>query len=149
MTDVQDKAREAVDWFESATRGDTGKDEDRYIRTKDGTPEWVRDIVHAAHGSDFLPDDYRYKWTMEALEYIADADDPEDSSDFADQAVDEYTGARFAWLASNLQRASYVDDAIENLGRSDQGIIGDIGLGQYQEAGEVYGIVLDALERLS
>jgi len=145
MTNIQDKATEALTWFESARR-DENDPESAFTRTKDGAPEWVTDLVRDAHG-EFLPDDWRYDKIRDALEFIAESDDPEDSAEFADQAVDVYTSDRLAWLSSNLRRASYVDDARENLGATNS-IIDDIGLGQYQEAGEIYGSVLNSLESL-
>ena len=140
---IQEKASEALSWFETVRR-DENDPESAFTRTKDGTPEWVTELVHDAHG-DFLPDDWRYDKIRDALEFIAESNDPEDSAEFADQAVDVYTNDRLAWLSSNLRRASYVDDARENLGATNS-IIDDIGLGQYQEAGEIYGSVLNSLE---
>jgi len=141
---IQDKAREAYEWFETATRDDGSS----YVRTKDGRPEWVQDLVFTAHG-EFMPDDWRYRKIMEALEFIADNDDPEDTSyEFADGAVDVYTSARLAWLASNLNRASYCDEAIENgMVDAKAGVIEIIGAGQYEEAGEIFGLVLSELEK--
>jgi hypothetical protein len=148
-TTIQDRAREASEWFETATR-ESG---DEFLRLRDGRPEWVQDLVFAAHGAgEFMPDDYRYRYTFEALEAIAESDDPEDGAhEFADEAVDVYTGARLGWLASNLRRPSYCDTARdefgEQLGHSD--IVGIIGMGQYVEALEVYGEVLRALDDYS
>jgi hypothetical protein len=143
---LQETAREASGWFETATR----EDGSRFVRTKDGAPEWVKDLVHEAHG-DFLPDDWRYNVIQDALLWIADSDDPEDSAgEFADGAVDVYTGARLAWLASNLTRPGYVDEAREEFGAdTDSDITEQIGLGQYMEASEVYGLVLQALETVT
>ncbi len=60
-------AAEAGSWFEVAYRGDTGKDEDRYTRCKDGAPSWVSpDLCQAAHG-DMFPDDWRYQAIESAL----------------------------------------------------------------------------------
>jgi hypothetical protein len=143
-TTIQDKARDAAQWFESVRR-DESDENSSYVRLKEHAPDWVKEIVYTAHG-DFLPDDWRYDKIQDALEYISDSDDPEDSAEFADNAVDVYTGARFAWLSSNLNRAGYVDEGVENFGHSDQGIVGEIGLGQYEEAGEIYGLVLRALD---
>lgn len=150
-TSIKEFAAEAYACFESAVRDDDEPDTTYFVRLKDGSPEWVRDLVHAAHGDDFLPDDYRYKWTMEACEFIADADDPEDAgSDFADLAVNVYTSDRLQWLASNLQRPGYCDEAMREYGSTEvgafSGIVDLIGLGQYAEAYEVYGLVLRALE---
>jgi hypothetical protein len=141
---IQDKAREAYEWFEIATRDD----ERSYVRTKDGRPEWVQDLVFAAHG-EFMPEDWRYQKIMEALGFIADSDDPEDTSyEFAGGAVDVYTSARLAWLASNLNRASYCDEAIENgMVDGEAGVVEIIGAGQYEEAGEIFSLVLSELEK--
>lgn len=146
---IQDIATEAAGWFETAKR--EGRDEhvDAYfVRMKDGRPEWLFELVHEAHG-DFLPDDWRYKTISEALEWIADGNDPGDAGSFADDAVDVYTGARFAWLASNLNRAGYVDEAVQELGDGAYpkgGIVEAIGWGQYTEAAEVFGTVERLLE---
>lgn len=146
-TSIQQLAAEAYDCFTTSTR-DNG---DVYFVLKDGSPEWVKDLVYAAHGGDFLPDDYRYRWTYGALEFIQDSDDPEnDQAEFSDLAVDIYTGDRLAWLASNLNRPGYVDEAVNEFGYDGkEGIIGAIGIGQYAEASEVYGLVLKALEDVS
>jgi hypothetical protein len=141
---IQDKAHEAYEWFETATRGDGSS----YVRTKDGRPEWVQDLVFTAHG-EFMPDDWRYRKIVEALEFIADNEAPEDTSyEFADGAVDVYTSLRLAWLASNLNRASYCDEAIENgMVDAKAGVSEIIGAGQYEEAGEIFGLVLSELEK--
>ncbi len=147
---IQGLASEASAWFESALR-DERDSESRFDRLKEGHPEWVSDLVYAAHG-DFLPDDWRYATIRNALEFVAETDAPEDSrGEFADSAVDVYTSARLAWLGSNLQRPGYCAEAAAEFGfsddgRDDQGIIDRIALGQYFEADEVYGLVLQALE---
>jgi len=141
-------AREAADCFTVRTR----EDGEQFTATRDGSPDWVTDIIHHAHG-EFLPDDWRYDVIGSALEHIADADietryDADDlSGEFADGAVDTYNAARFKWLASNLQRAGYCDRAREDgLVADDADIIDRIGIGQYAEAEEIFALVLDALE---
>jgi hypothetical protein len=143
-TRVAELAKLAAQCFETAER-DNG---DTFYRLSDvPMPEWVKELVHAARGGDLLPDDYRYKWASGACEFIAEYDDLEDgAADFADQSVDVYTSARLAWLASNLQRAGYCDEAFQEYGNKYEGIISLIGLGQYAEAYEVYGLVLNFLQ---
>ena len=143
-TTVQDKAAEALTWFEVARR-DENDPESTFVRTKEGTPEWVTQLVYA-HG-DFLPDDWRYRKIMDALEFIADSDDPEDNSgEFADTAVDIYTSDRLAWLASNLNRIGYTDEAVSEFGAGEpMDIVTMIGWGQYAESEEIYQAVLAAL----
>lgn len=152
---IQELAGEAARWFETARRAtgdtDTGPREDGelYVRTKEGAPEWVRELVWHAHG-DMLPDDYRYRWTSDALDAIAEwmagwEEDPSDSdADFDDGAVDVYTAGRLAWLGSNLNRTSYVDEARDELGPFP-GVVEEIGAGMYLEAREVFALVVDAL----
>lgn len=147
-TSIQDLAKEAGEFFTTKAREDGAE----YFTLKDGAPEWVKDLIHKAHG-EFLPDDYRYRWAYGAMEFIADSDgDPmDDAAEFADLAVDTYTGDRLAWLSSNLQRPGYCDQVVQDYGSMpDPGdIISLIGCGQYVEAEEVYGLVLQALESVS
>lgn len=146
MTTVQELAQQAAECFEVAKRQDG---DELFFRVKDGSPEWVTDVVRSAHG-EFLPDDWRYRIICEAFGFIAENENAEDeSAEFADTAVDVYTGQRFAWLASNLQRQGYVDDALAELGWDGDSAADLIGLGQYQEAGEVFALVLQALEALA
>lgn len=136
---VSDLAREAYAALETRQR-DSGES---FTTTKDDAPQWVRDLVYAAHG-DFLPEDWRYDCIHSALSHIADsgADDADDLDDagheFADGHVDVYTGARLQWLASNLNRPAYVDDAVDEMGAADLDTTERIGLGQYAESLEVF-----------
>lgn len=140
---IQTIAGEAYRAFETANRPDG----EEFIRLRDGSPDWISELVRDAHGGDFLPDDWRYSTIREACGFIeeADGDDLEDvAHEFAD-GVDVYTGKLLAWLASNASRASYCDEAVNQLGADGVGIIQRIGLGQYMERGEVYNLVLTSL----
>ena len=139
-TTLEELAKEAAGYFTTKERGD-----ETIIVTRDGSPDWIRDVIYAAHGDGFLPDDWRYATISAAVDHLADGGDPDDGHEFADQNVDVYTGARLAWLSSNLNRAGYVDEAREELGGDDLGVIEQIGLGQYQESLEVFGSVVESL----
>lgn len=140
-TTLQDVAREAASWLTTVKRGD-----ESIVVCKDGAPEWVVDLVYAASG-DFGPDDWRYASIASALEFVAESSDPEDEDgDWADGNVDFYTGARVAWLASNLNRAAYCDEAADEFGNPEADTVERIGLGQYQESREIYGSVLSSLQ---
>lgn len=144
---IGELAGEAFDQFETAKRPDG----DEFTRTKDGAPEWLRDLVREAHG-EFLPDDWRYEAIRAALGAIHDAgaetaDDLDDlAHEFADGHVDVYNHARLKWVSSHLARASYVDRAREELGAPDADLFDQLGLGQYQEALEVFASVRQSLE---
>lgn len=141
-TTIQDLARIALEFFETRTR-DSGE---TFETTRDDAPDWIVDMIRDAHG-DFLPEDWRYSTIRDAVSWIADnpsADD--DSGEFADSAVDTDSHARLQWLASNLNRAGYVDDACEEMGADPGlGIIERIGWGQCAEASEIYGSVYASL----
>jgi hypothetical protein len=155
---LQEVALEAVRCFETAERpqlDDQGQPV-TFVRIEAGSPEWVTDLARAAHGVDtdgapaLLPDDWRYKTTAEALEFLAElseyANPDEEADTFAEQAVDVYTFDRIAWLGSNLRRVEYVDAAVEEYGIESRGIVDDIAVGQHAEAREVYELVVEFLQ---
>lgn len=145
-TTVQDLADEAYSWFETAYRV-PGDDDSAYTRCRDGRPEWVAELVYAAHGEMF-PDDWRYDAIRSCLGAIHDDDlGEDDATEWADGHVDVYTGRRFAWLASNLLRSGYCDEAVEEFGYERfPGMSTLAGLGQFAESEEVYWSVLRSLQ---
>ena len=151
-TKTQEIAAEAAACFETAQRQPNG---DEYVRVRDGSPEWITDLVRAAHGTyidgtpAFLPDDWRYRTIAAALDWIAnsDSDDLDDEAHaFADDTVDVYTGRLIDWLGSNLQRIGYCDEAADEYGGEPASITDRIALGQYAEAREVFALVLEGVQ---
>jgi len=148
MTTIAELAGEVYSQRERKTR-DNG---DAFECFKDGAPEWMTDVMHAAHDTMF-PDDWRYACAFAACSEIhdcaedRDADELQDlAHEFADGYVDTYTAARTAWLASNLHRLAYCDEAVEEgLVAADADISDRIAVGQYAEALEVFGAVVGAL----
>ena len=147
MATVKQLAQDMADAFEGTTR--PNGDEIRVLR--DGSPDWMRDVARRSHG-DMLPDDWRYDKLEDAVAAIADAGDDADldelGAEFADSAVDVYNTNRYAWLASHLSRAGYVDQAREDFGPAEN-VTDDIGRGQYMEALEIYNDALAALRDLA
>lgn len=149
--DLFELAGTAYNAFEVAHRGDDP--EQPFTRLKDEHKDtWLQDLVYDAHG-EFLPDDWRYDCTRSACGWIHDnepADLDDARSEFADSAVDVYNMARCAWLASDLRRGSYCDEAAQEFGftiSDERGVFDLIALGQYAEAEEVFSAVADALEK--
>lgn len=139
--ELAELAGQLYDAMETRQRG-----EDSITVMKDDAPEWVKDLVFAAHG-DFGPDDYRYEAIRETAGFLHDnpSIDPDDAaSEFADDQVDIYNANRYRWLASNLNRAGYVDEATEEFGPAEN-VTDAIGRGQYMELQEVYNSVLQSL----
>lgn len=129
--DRQTIAQAFADAFESATR-DNGE---AFYRLKDGSPGWMSDAIRDAHDSgNIFPHDWIYDACDTMVSQMADSD-PDQWEDYAgewaDSAVDAYNADRAAWLASHLAFGVIVDEAVDEFGHSDQGIYGDIGIGQY------------------
>lgn len=140
---IEQLAGEAYDAFTTTQRGD-----ETITVLKDDRPEWVYDLVYGAHG-EFGPDDWRYAAIRSALGEIHDTggDLDELGSQWADNYVDVYTGARLQWLASNLNRAGYCDEAVdEGLIGQEATIVERVGVGQYMEAREIWASVQSSLE---
>lgn len=142
MPTLQQLASQLFDAFEIRTR-DNG---DQFVALRDGSPEWMREACHAAHG-DMLPDDWRYAAIRDAAAALAGGADPDDGHEFADNAVEPYNADRIRWLASHLFRVDYCDEAAEEYG-GEGGMIDRIGWGQYREASEVWALLVEALRDL-
>lgn len=112
-------------------------------------PDWFQELCHDAHG-DMMPDDWRYEFIGDALDYILDADteDEDDLREGFDQDFDGkyiYTHEQTAWLASRNDRAGYADDAVKEYGMEDCDTMQRIALGMLYEAREVFESVLQSL----
>jgi hypothetical protein len=139
MVTVQEKAKEFRSWFELGKRDDGSE----YWSVKDNCPfpELLRDMCREAH-EDMMPDDTKYAFIVEALDALEDADEPED----VELEADIYTAQLTAWLASHLERVSYVDDAAD-VGVEDRGLSFLLMRGQYEEKNAVLRIVRTFIER--
>lgn len=145
---ISSLAEEAYVCFERRYR-DPGAEP--YYSVREGTPDWIRDMIREAHSS-MLPDDWRYDCIHSALGHISDtgADDTDDLDDagheFADSHADVYTSELLAWAASNAYRLGYVDDArSEGLIPDDADEAKRLMIGQYCEALEVFESVRQSL----
>lgn len=139
--DIKELAEHARSFFTTHKRGE----EEIYV-TEKRHPTWIHKMIFRIHDNgNILPDDYKYEYTVDALDLLAEGNDPEDTQ----LEPDVYNHDLLKWLASHLERVGYVDEAAEDMGHSDQGIIGDIAQGQWREKDEVFHLVVDALkERL-
>ncbi|MGC0153538.1 hypothetical protein ACPRNU_13835 [Chromobacterium vaccinii] len=79
------------------------------IILKDQYRPMLESMVHAAHG-DMLPDDHRYQFITDAVEALANYDDPEEAIEAIQPDV--YTHDLTKWLASNNSRLDYLSEAI-------------------------------------
>lgn len=117
-----------------------------FISIRDGSPSWIQDVCHAAHG-DMFPDDNKYQFIADALDIIVETSDEDDVNQSLDSDVDVYTHDLLTWLSSSISRTSYVDEAVSENGWSD--LNAALMQGQYAERREVYDAVYRALEDLA
>lgn len=119
---------------------------------KDDHPKWMEEMAYESH-SDMLPDDHRFEFIRDALDYLATEDnDPDDfdSEDGVAGYVDIYNHTLLAWLSSNLHRMAYVDEWVSEYGWPEDGLAGAMQVGQRGERVEVFSLVREWLEsRLS
>ena len=128
--------------FEARTR-DNG---DQFWCIKDDAPdrEIIQEMAHHAHGG-LLPEDYRYLFITQALDALADADDPDE----AEMPEEVYTHKLFVWLASHGNRPDYVNEAAREYGlpkEKDFDIVRIVAYGYAEEQREVLSLVRQWLE---
>lgn len=134
--------------FKNLERRQRPNSDETFVTIREDAPEWVQPVVFAAHG-DFLPDDWRNEAIRSAAAALADGADPDDGGEWADSQVDTYNAARYAWLASNINRAGYCDEAQEAGIASESASVAElIGAGQYMEASEVWSLLVQALREV-
>ena len=114
---VQELAKLARCAFSLETR-DNGTE---YWTANRCAPDWISELVRMAHGY-FWADDYRYKFIVEALDALEEAEETAD--DWIDEARDRYEFepylAKLAdWLGSHNHRFSYCDDLAEEMGQPE------------------------------
>lgn len=135
IIDVAGLAGEALAQFEKRTH----TDERTFWCLVDGSPVWMRDLCHDAHG-DMMPNDHRYSFIVEALTALAEDDEDGDSIE-----ADSYTADLTGWIHSRTDRYAYCDQAVEE-GYGFTDTVTLLSLGQLMEKREVFQLVKESLE---
>jgi len=138
---VSELAKEALGWFTTDAR-DNGEE---FVKTKEGRPDWLKTLIFTAH-DDMMPDDYRYRFIEDALQYISDQDEDADDLDCPEIEADSYTSELTKWLHSRNDRVYYLTEALEEYEINDG--FQALYLAQLCERGEVYDSVLSSLREL-
>jgi hypothetical protein len=142
-TEIQKLAEYAGKFFERNKRGDG---DEEFYSLKDRYPDWLYKLVHKAHDDgEWMPDDYKYLYVVEALDHLSEGMDPEEPEINADV----YTSDLMKWFSSNGRRIQVVDEAMEELGREfdkERGIEGAIAQGQWYEKESIFRMVAEALQ---
>ena len=119
-------------------------DEYFYIR-KDDAPEWVTQLVKDVHGEMF-PDDYKYKFVVDALEALADADDIDTAEEIMRDGIELYTYKLMHWVQSHTDRLAMANEHGKEF-EADT-IEAFLTGGQFNERWDVFSLVLSTLETL-
>ena len=110
-------------------------------RPRDGAPPELKRIIRSAHG-DFMPDDHRYRFIVEALKVLAECDDP----GCAAAAVDRDPAVLTGWLHSKITRLQYMTIAMTQAAPRDS--LELLCAAQQIERNEVFEAVLGELRSL-
>jgi len=137
---VNELAKEALGWFITDTR-DNGEE---FVKTKEGRPDWLKNLIFTAH-DDMLPDDYRYQFIEDALQYISDQDE-DVGLDCPEIEADTYTSDLTKWLHSRNDRVYYLTEALEEYEIKDG--FQALQEAQLREREEVFYSVLNSLREL-
>ena len=106
-------------------------------------PDWINELCHTAHG-DMLPDDYRYKFIVQALNALEEAEDLDEAGHHWE--FEPYLARLADWLGSHNHRFSYCDDWAEEMGQPEDTYHLLAG-GHLQERLEVLALVRGSLEQ--
>ena len=116
------KTKEKIDlMYEAFTTKKRDNGEDFYL-LKDGSPQWMTDVVHAVHG-DTLPDDTIYKMIYDALSTLTELDEEAEEDKMRDAIYsmepDVYTSNLTAWINKRNNHVYYLTEALEEFDIKD------------------------------
>jgi hypothetical protein len=112
MKTIKELAGELSDALEWRVRGE----DQNYVALKDGSPEWMTEVIRAAHG-DKMPDDTTYEFCKKCAEAIAEAEEGEEREAIMEIEADIYTHDLTGWLHARADHVYYLTEAIEQFGR--------------------------------
>ena len=124
---LKELALEAVNSFEHKKR-DNGDD---FTCLKNDAPDWIREAISDIHGTDILPDDWRYDKIYHCFDALSNynSDDWDDyGHEISSNLVDIYNYDRIKWITNN--NTDDINEAMEEMGRHD--FISGVGYAQQQ-----------------
>lgn len=148
-TTIQKLAQEIVNQFTSSTR-DNGE---TFYHLIDGSPEWMTDVIHEAHGNT-LPDDTVYEFVRDAVYALAEADEDADTEELREAIYElepEYRNYHLLQWAARW--SEYIDQAISEFGaqtiESSSDFFTLLQSAQKCQIDEIGNAVINALESLA
>ena len=124
---------------------ETREDGSEYWTHNRCAPEWIGELCNTAHG-DMLPDDYRYRFIVQALDALEEAEDVDEAGQDWEYEYRYYRVVE--WLSSHPgRRLEYCDDAVREFGlSSDATTATQLQSGHLHERQEVLNLVRGSLE---
>ena len=121
----------------------------RFIKIKDGAPQFLRDFVRSVHVDIFdglWPNDWVYKIISQAFEELE-----ENGNDLERVSIepDCYYYELDKWFSSSLTFSGFCDEAVAEGLASGKEIYKTIAAGQYLAMIRIYGMVYDFLNEHS
>lgn len=108
MKTLQERAEIAHGHLEMKLRGE-GDNAVYFQCIKENAPDWMTDLCREAH-EDMLPNDWSYSFIEDALEKLMTYEE----ADEIQLEANIYNHELLEWVGSNLNRSSYVDDAMSD-----------------------------------
>jgi hypothetical protein len=150
-TPLQQSAKAFASAFEHKRRYDG--DGDDYVALKDGSPEWMKDAIRAAHDNgDILPNDWIYRACERIADEYAESCESEDTDDLAmimaERLTDVYTSDLLAWLqALGTHAVAYIDSAREDgLTAPNATFMDLVSVGQYAQLRYIGDVIVMAVQ---
>jgi len=147
MATLQELAKEALSYYKQRIIQRDGKEVWIWTHTGDA-PEWVRKMTMEAHDG-MLPDDWKYRFVVEALEAIAYSVEGYEDEAITELEADAYNNELLDWVSSSPIRMKYVDEAVEKIDEWPGSLAYALGMGQVEEKQQVGWIVLECLRNRS
>ena len=118
---------------------------EEFVKLKDGSPQWMTDVIREMHDNGHkLPDDTVYAMIEKCADAIAEGSDPQDA--ISEIEADIYTHDLTAWLNSRNDHVEYLTEVLEEW----RGDIKDgsqlLQLAQLKQIQEVGSALIQALE---
>lgn len=100
-----------TNYFTTNTRNDGTS----YVTWTPNAPDWIKNAAMQAHAEE-LPNDWRYATYQRICELLDEIDDPseDDAYEISEEIVEIETLKLLEWVSGNLNRISYVDEALHD-----------------------------------
>ena len=143
--------RELAEQLSEALVTDTRNDGTKFIKRKDGSPQWMQDVIFKAH-QDKLPDDHTYEAIDRILSHILDCTDKTATRDDMQEALyeieaDVYTSDLTEWLHSDCSNVYYLDEVMKEGSPEDGFQL--LAMAQHRWLEEIGNVLVDALDQLA